>query len=227
MSQNWDKLIVALDLEDKAKIKEVVDILGPKGVKFKIGSIAFTKFGPKFLKSFIDEGRDIFLDLKLYDIPNTMRRTAAVIAEMGCWAFTVHLQAGAQALKAVKEEVKNTAKACGKNKPMILGVSVLTSSSMSMEERKKEIEKRVQLAQKLGIEGVISSPLDVKRIKEITPELKVITPGIRNSQDDKGDQKRITTASEAFSNGADYIVVGRPIIREKNYLEAAERILEN
>ena len=83
------------------------------------------------------------------------------------------------------------------------------------------------MAQNIGIEGVISSPLDVKKIKEITSDLKVITPGIRNPGDDKGDQKRITTASVAFSNGADYIVVGRPIIGQKNYLEAAERILKS
>ena len=224
MSQNWDKLIVALDLENKDKIKEIVNELGPKGVKFKIGSIAFTKFGPEFLKSLIDEGKDIFLDLKLYDIPNTMRRTAAIIAGMGCWAFTVHLQAGEEALRAVKEEVQKSAKTFGKRKPMILGVSVLTSSPATQEE----VNRLVRLADSVGLDGVIASPWDVQGIKaDGFTKLKVITPGIRNPGSDLGDQLRIATASIAFAKGADYIVVGRPIIGQEKYLEAAKRILES
>ena len=98
MPKQWNRLIVALDLEDKAKIKRVVDKLYPKGVKFKIGSIAFTKFGPDFVRGLIKKGADIFLDLKLYDIPNTMKQAAAIIAQMGCWAFTVHVKAGKEVL---------------------------------------------------------------------------------------------------------------------------------
>ncbi|MCK4912221.1 MAG: orotidine-5'-phosphate decarboxylase [Candidatus Omnitrophica bacterium] len=221
MNNNWKKLIVALDLDKRSEIEKAIDIFAPKGVKFKIGSIAFTKFGPDFVKGLIDQGIDIFLDLKLYDIPNTMARTSSVIAELGCWAFTVHLYSGREALGAVKEAVAKTAEKMKKARPLILGVSVLTSS----EATKSEIHDLVRQADYVGLEGVISSANDVKEIKKDFPKLKVITPGIRNPLDQKGDQKRIATASIAFANGADYIVVGRPIIEKNDYLKAAEEII--
>ena len=222
MSNNWEKLIVALDLEERSEIEKAVDILGPKGVKFKIGSIAFTKFGPDLVKGFINQGIDIFLDLKLYDIPNTMARTSSVISELGCWAFTVHLHSGVEALRAVKKSVTETTKKLNKAGPLILGVSVLTSSNAT----NLEINQLVKQADQVGLEGVISSANDVKEIKKYFPRLKVITPGIRNPLDQKGDQKRVATASVAFANGADYIVVGRPIIERSDYLKAAEEILK-
>ena len=221
MNKPWDKLIVALDSEDKFKIEEVVEAFSSRGVKFKIGSIAFTKFGPEIVKGFIGGGVDIFLDLKLYDIPNTMARAASVITELGCWAFTVHLQAGEEALEAVKRAVEDTAKKLNKPKPLILGVSVLTSSFTSQAE----VDNLVKRAGCLGLDGVIASANEVKEIKQSFPNLKVITPGIRNPLDSAGDQKRIATAKQAFANGADYIVVGRPIIGKEDYLKAAEDIL--
>ena len=221
MELAWDKLIVALDLEEKEQIRRVVRALSPKGVKFKIGSIVFTKFGPEFVREFIDKGIDIFLDLKLYDIPNTMKLTSAVIAQMGCWAFTVHLKAGLEALKAVKQEVASTGK-----KPLILGVTVLTSSGLPMDETQQEIERLVRLARESRIEGVIASALDVKNIKSHAGDLCVVTPGIRNPEGESADQKRIATAKGAFANGADYIVVGRPIYQARDYLAVAEQILK-
>ncbi len=222
MPNNWEKLIVALDLEDESKIQEVVQVLGPKGVKFKIGSIAFTKFGPQFLKEFITAGYDIFLDLKLYDIPNTMAKTARVIGGLDCWAFTVHLQAGQQALEAVKEAVEETARESGNRKPLILGVSVLTSSKVTQHQ----VNNLVELAQRVGIDGVISSAQDAEGIKKMFPKMQVVTPGIRSREDEIGDQVRVATAKEAFSNGSDYIVVGRPIINKKDYLKAVQAVLE-
>jgi len=226
MDKPWNKLIVALDLDDKEKIEKVVDVLGPKGVKFKIGSIAFTRFGPEFVRNFINnKGVEIFLDLKLYDIPNTMAKTASVITELGVWAFTVHLAAGREALSAVKTSVSNAARRHRRNSPLILGVTVLTSSELGMQARQEQIKKFADLAQNLGLDGIISSPLDVKKIKEIYQDkLKIITPGIRNPQEETQDQKRVATANQAFFEGADYIVVGRPIINKTDYLKAAEEI---
>jgi len=221
LNNNWEKLIVALDLEKKSEIERVVDVLAPKGVKFKIGSIAFTKFGPDFVRGFISRGIEVFLDLKLYDIPNTMAKASSIITELGCWAFTVHLHSGIEALTAVKEAVADTAKKLGKPESLILGVSVLTSSEAS----KDEVNNLVKRADCLGLGGVISSANEVKEIKKDFPKLKVVTPGIRNPQDAKGDQRRVATASVAFDNGADYIVVGRPIIGKSDYLKAAEEIL--
>ena len=222
MDNLWEKLIVALDLEKKIEIENVVDALAPKKVKFKIGSIAFTRFGPDFVRGFISRGIDIFLDLKLYDIPNTMAKTAAIITELGCWAFTVHISAGGEALGAVKGAVADTARRLNKPKPLILGVSVLTSS----EATQGEINNLVKRAGFVGLGGIIASAHDVRGIKKSFPKLKVVTPGIRNLLDERGDQRRIATASVAFANGADYIVVGRPIIGKGDYLKAAEDILQ-
>jgi len=222
MSLPWNKLIVALDLEEKKDIEKVVRALKPKGVKFKIGSIAFTKFGPDLVNKLIKQGADVFLDLKLHDIPNTMRQTARVITQMGCWAFTVHTSAGQKALREVKQQVAATARAEKKRKPLILGVTELTSSSADPEE----VLKLAAVAEAVGLDAVVASAQEAAGIKQRFPKLKVVTPGIRNPGDEVGDQKRITTARTAFENGADYIVVGRPIISKKDYLAAAEAVLK-
>lgn len=218
----WKRLIVALDLDNKSEIEKVVKVLAPKEVKFKIGTIAFTKFGPELVRKFIAKKIDIFLDLKLYDIPNTMKETASIIVQMGCWAFTVHIKAGKEALEAVKEEVARVCKVNKLRKPLILGVTELTSANAGLEEVLSLAEK----ACAAGLDGVIASAKEASTIKEkFGAQLKVVTPGIRNPNDEAGDQKRITTAQTAFKNGADYIVVGRPIIAQKDYLKAVEEIL--
>jgi len=217
----WEKLIVALDFDSEAEIEKAVDILSLKKVKFKIGSIAFTKFGPQLVEKFTKKNIDIFVDLKLYDIPNTMKETAKVIAEMSAWAFTVHIKAGTTALVAVKEQVEETAHEKNIRKPLILGVTELTSSKASEED----VLKLAALASNAKLDGVIASAKEAAAIKAKFKNLKVITPGIRSVLDEKGDQERITTAKTAFDSGADYIVVGRPIISKKDYLKAAEEIL--
>ncbi|MEI8349423.1 MAG: orotidine-5'-phosphate decarboxylase [Candidatus Omnitrophota bacterium] len=222
MTKPWEKLIVALDLDSKSAIEKVVKTLAPKKAKFKIGSIAFTKFGPSLVERLIAKNVDIFLDLKLYDIPNTMKETAGVITAMGCWAFTVHIKAGVDALVAVREEVIRACKAKNLRKPLILGVTELTSSKASLQE----VLSLAGKACEAHIDGVIASAQEARAIKlKFGSRLKVVTPGIRNPDDEVGDQKRITTAQAAFANGADYIVVGRPIIAKQDYLKAAKGIL--
>lgn len=217
----WNRLIVALDLDSEKEIEKVVETLSPKEVKFKIGSIAFTKFGPQLVRKFTNKNIDIFVDLKLYDIPNTMKETAKVIAEMGCWAFTVHIKSGIDALTSVREEVETIAAANKTRKPLILGVTELTSSKASEED----VLKLVSLAAFAKLSGVIASPREAAAIKEKFTDLKVVTPGIRSPLDEKGDQQRVTTAKTAFNSGADYIVVGRPIISKKDYIKAAQEVL--
>jgi orotidine-5'-phosphate decarboxylase len=221
MSKYWNRLIVALDLEDKQKIRRIVSTLSPKKVKFKIGTIAFTKFGPQFVNELIKKDIDVFLDLKLHDIPNTMRKSVAAITQMGCWAFTVHIKAGQEALRSLRQEVNNTARKFKLRRPLILGVTELTSQKASLSK----VLRLAELAEEAGLDGVIASCWEAQAIKKHY-KLKVITPGIRSSKDKKGDQKRTATAQFAFKQGADYIVVGRPIINQRGYLEAGEEILE-
>lgn len=220
MLKYWRRLIVALDLEDKRKIREIVNSLSSRRVKFKVGSIAFTKFGPEFVKELIKKKIDIFLDLKLYDIPNTMKETAAVITQMGCWAFTVHIKAGEEALGQVKDEVKRVARKLKIRRPLILGVTELTSRITSPEK----ILKLAEVAARAGLDGVVASAREAYPIKK-KYNLKVFTPAIRLPEEKKTDQKRVATAKFAFAKGADYIVVGRPIIEKEDYLKAAEQIL--
>lgn len=217
----WEKLIVALDLDSENEIEKVVKELSPKKVKFKIGLIAFTKFGPGLVRKLAKKNIDIFIDLKLYDIPNTMKKTARVIVEMGCWAFTVHIKAGKDALAAVREEVEKVAQEKNIRKPLILGVTELTSSKAS----ENDVLKLAALASEAKLDGVVASAQEAQTIKAKFKNLRIITPGIRSALDEKGDQRRITSAKTAFNSGADYIVVGRPIISKKDYLKAAQEVL--
>lgn len=220
MGLAWDKLIVALDLDDRAELEKIIDTLAPKGVKFKIGLRSFIKFGPDFVRETVDKGVDVFLDLKLHDIPNTMKQAAAEIAQMGCWAMTIHAKAGNEALVSVREEVEAVAKANGKRVPIILAVSELTSSNATPEQVMLLIDE----ADKAGVDCVCSAQ-ESSRIRERYPNMVIVTPGIRGPGDAKGDQKRVMTASKAFEEGSSYIVVGRPIISKDDYLAAAEAIL--
>jgi len=217
----WKKLIVALDVEDKKEITAVVKALKPYGVKFKIGYIPFIKFGTEFIKKLIASGADVFVDLKLHDIPNTTKRAGALITELKAWSFTVHSCGGEEMLKAVRTEVDKTAKQFKLRKPLILGVTVLTSEVTTQEE----VLRRAALAESCGLDGVIASAQEAKAIKEALPKLKVVTPGIRLPDGNIGDQKRVMTAQAAFAAGADYIVVGRPILEGGDYLNNAKKVL--
>jgi len=221
MKLNWQKLIVALDLEDKKEITAVVKALSPYGVKFKIGYIPFIKFGSEFIKKLIGEKADVFVDLKLHDIPNTTRRAAGLIAELGAWAFTVHSCGGEEMLKAVCAEVDLTVKKNKIKRPLILGVTVLTSEATTPEK----VLARAAVSFNCGLDGVIASAQEAKLIKEALPKLKVVTPGIRLPEGNAGDQKRVMTAQGAFKAGADFIVAGRPILENGNYLTNAQKIL--
>jgi len=219
MPKPWNKLIVALDLTSEGQIKQAIKILSPKARKFKIGLIAYTRFGPKIISWVRDAGADVFLDFKLYDIPNTMIETAKAFVQLGVWAFTVHLKAGEEALTILKEALIKEARAQKKRRPLIIGVTELTSQKASLSM----VLKLAQVARKSKIDGVVCSVWEARKIKEKFG-LCTITPGIR-AKKEGDDQKRIATVKDALKNKVDYFVVGRPIIKEKDYLKAAKNIL--
>ncbi len=222
MTRPWDKLIVALDVSRPLQAKAVIDALCPKVKKFKVGPVAYFQYGPRLLGWLKQAKAGVFLDFKLYDIPNTMAETAKNFVAIGAWAFTVHIKAGPQALIAVRDEVAKTAKSLSVARPLIVGITELTSSQASLGQ----VLALAGQAAAAGLDGVVASGQEAKAIKEkFGKTLLVITPGIRNPKDQAGDQKRITTAQTAFLNGADYIVVGRPIIAQSDYLKAAEEVL--
>ncbi|UCG34628.1 MAG: orotidine-5'-phosphate decarboxylase [Candidatus Omnitrophota bacterium] len=219
MPKPWNKLIVALDLTSQKKIKEVIKTLSPKVKKFKVGLIAYTRFGPKIINWAKEAGADVFLDFKLYDIPNTMIETAKTFIESGVWAFTVHLKAGQEALESLKGALTKEARLRKKRRPLIIGVTELTSQKASLNK----VLQLAEVARKSKIDGVVCSVWEAKQIKEKFG-LCTITPGIR-AKKEGDDQKRIATVKDALKNRVDYFVVGRPIIKEKDYLKAANQIL--
>jgi orotidine-5'-phosphate decarboxylase len=226
LSKPWNKLIVALDLTSEKEIKKVIKSLSPKVKKFKVGLIAYTRFGPKIVKQAQAAGADVFLDFKLFDIPNTMIETAKAFVDLGAWAFTVHLKAGEESLKTLKKEILKYAKSRKKRCPLIIGVTELTSKKASLSD----VLKLAKIASKSNIDGVVCSVWEADRVKKEF-KLTTITPGIRapmciGSGARIDDQKRVATVKDALDRGVDYFVVGRPIVKAKKCLEAARQILE-
>ncbi len=214
------RLIVALDLEDKRRLNKIVASLKGYVEKFKIGPIAYTKFGPSVVKGLKAKNLEIFLDFKLFDIPNTVIKTARLFAKLGVWAFTVHLKMGREPLLLLRKDLDNFTRKNKLKKPLILGVTELTSQTSSL----KKVLKLVDLAYKVGLDGVIASAREAPFIRRKYPKLKIITPGVRPQLTKKDDQIRTSSASFALDY-ADFIVVGRPIIEAENYLEASKKIL--
>lgn len=214
---NKSPLIVALDVSKKEKAvslaRELVDFVSI----FKIGPVLFTRYGPSIVKEIKGLGASVFLDFKLYDIPNTVASTTEAIVELGVSMFTVHISGG-------KEMLKEAVKAAN-HKSKILGVTVLTSvASVS----KEEVLRMANLAKEIGLDGVISSPLEISDIrKKVGKDFLIVTPGIRPSGTESDDQKRIATPKIAIQSGADYIVVGRPIIESSHPQEVAKQILSD
>ena len=208
------KLIVALDVNDREKAMRLVAELSPYADIFKVGPILFLKEGKEIVRKIKDAGREVFLDLKFHDIPATVQRSVESAREIGVYSLTLH-SAGGREMMCAASSVQN--------RPKLWAVTVLTSQNTKPEE----VVKRAILAKESGLNGVIASPLEIEAIKNACgKDFIVVTPGIR-IQETKDDQKRVATPSSAIKAGADFIVVGRPIIEASNPAEAAKKISED
>lgn len=216
---HWNKLIVSLDVDNKNAIKRIVADL-PKVTIYKVGLIPFVMGGPELVEFLIKKRKKVFLDLKFYDIPNTMSEALKIVMRLKIWGLTVHASNTEDALQTLAATAQET----GKNKPLIIGVTQLTSKECSQEEVISLAEK----ARRAGLSGVVASAREAAALKEkLGKAFLVFTPGVRPAEDkDKDDQKRVTTFSEALQNGADYMIVGRPIIKGPDYKKNAECILK-
>ena len=235
--QSFEKsqVIVALDTSSLEVAKKLLKELDGLITYYKIGFELFTAHGwtaVELVKKY--RGR-IFLDLKLHDIPNTVAKTAAVICEHEIEMFNLHTLGGLEMMKQVRETVDKRAKS-GNEKPVVLGVTILTSHTPESISKdlgiSRELDAQVLhlagLAKKAGLDGVVCSPLEIELIrKNLGASFKIVTPGIRGPKDAKGDQKRTFSASEAIHAGADYIVIGRPITAAENPRQEAEAILKS
>ena len=227
------RLIVALDYSKKEDaltvVREIADYTG----LFKIGLQLFSSEGAEVVRLLRREGANIFLDLKLHDIPNTVSKAASVAAGLGVSMINFHCLGGKKMLARSVEEVSEY---CAKNslkKPFLIGVTILTSMAESdMTEVGisppliEEVRKLAAVARDAGLDGVVASVHEIDAIKnECGKDFVVVTPGIRPSWSKKHDQERITTPSDAIKKGADYIVVGRPITESADRVKAAQEIL--
>ena len=223
-----DRLIVALDRSDRLEILDLVDELSGLAGLFKIGLQAFVANGPSLVREISDRGERVFLDLKLHDIPNTVMKSVEESARLGAAMLTIHASGGEEMIRAASDAAKSSGGSL-----MILGVTVLTSLDGQSLERigmrdgaEAAVIRLAHLAMDGGAGGVVASPREIAAIRRTCgASLKIITPGIRTAGEAAGDQARTLSAREAVEAGADYIVVGRPIIDAPNRREAAELLL--
>lgn len=222
------KLIVALDFHTEQEALQVVDSLSPEICALKVGSEMFTLFGEQFIKKLVAKGFKIFLDLKFHDIPTTVSNSCKAAAELGVWMINVHASGGSAMLTAAKDALSGFKKDA---RPLLIAVTVLTS--MQQEDLPEigidlplvqQVLNLAALAKKCGLDGVVSSALEVPKIKELCgKDFLTVTPGIRFNSDNF-DQKRVITPVQAYALGSDFLVVGRPITKAKDPLLAIQQL---
>jgi len=227
------RIIVALDVESKERALALVSEL-KDAQTFKVGLELFTAEGPSLLQEIKCLGKNIFLDLKLHDIPNTVSETVRAGVRHGVRMMTLHTSGGEEMMAKAAETAQREAKERQATKPLLLGVTILTSlededlKSIGMTASTSEqVLRLAKLACRAGMDGVVSSAHEIEIIrKEIGKNFIIVTPGIRPSWAASHDQKRIMTPAFAVNKGADYLVVGRPITQAPSPQEAFLKIIE-
>lgn len=213
-----DRIIVALDVNNLGNAKKLIKTLWPRVKFFKIGlEMINTGQAPELIEYIRDLGGQVFYDIKLNDIPNTVGRAAKVISNLGVEMFTIHASAGRDSIRVA---VKN------KGRGKVVGVTILTS--LAIRDTKDQVIKFSKMLKREGVYGVVCSSQESNVLKKLG--LKIIIPGIRPSWAKQNEQKRTATPREALKNGADYIVIGRPITNPPKEIggprEALARIIE-
>lgn len=230
MTNPRDRICVALDGSDRAWIASTARTLAPQVGWLKLGLEAFTAFGPELVTEIAEEDARVFFDIKLHDIPNTVRRAAANCAATGAAMFNVHASGGRAMLSAA---LKGASEGAATHPPKVLAVTVLTSldrgavSELGLDRDPHELVVRwARLAREVGLDGVVASAREAAAIRrECGPGFLIVTPGIRPAWSATGDQKRVTTPAEAIGAGADILVIGRPITGALSPDEAVARII--
>ncbi len=229
-----EKLIVALDVDRADRALDLFDRLRDVVGMFKIGSQLFTAAGPHIVRQIVAKGGRVFLDLKFHDIPNTVAAAGIEATRLGVSIFNVHASGGAEMLKRTAEAVAETANREGLAKPNLIAVTVLTSLDQASleqiginDEPNALVARLARLAADCGLDGVVASPREIRVIRQTisSPDFLIVTPGIRSANDANDDQKRTLTAAEAISAGADYLVVGRPILNAEDPVAAAAGVV--
>ncbi|MGY4677192.1 orotidine-5'-phosphate decarboxylase [Pasteurella sp. P03HT] len=222
------KIIVALDYEKEEDALRLVDQIDPSLCRLKVGKEMFTTLGTKFVKELHKRDFDVFLDLKFHDIPNTVARAVRSAADLGVWMVDLHASGGLRMM----EEAKKILEPYGKDAPLLISVTVLTSMEdldlLQIGINASPMEQVIRLAnltQRAGLDGVVCSPQEVEILRaNCGKDFKLITPGIRPIGSDFGDQRRVMTPAGAIQSGSDYLVIGRPITQADNPAEVLKAI---
>ena len=223
-----NKIIVALDYEKESDALALVDQIDPSLCRLKVGKEMFTTLGMNFVKQLHQRNFDVFLDLKYHDIPNTVARAVRSAADLGVWMVDLHASGGLRMM----EEAKRILEPYGKDAPLLIAVTVLTSMEdldlLQIGINASPMEQVLRLAhltQRAGLDGVVCSPQEVEILRNACGEdFKLVTPGIRPIGDDFGDQRRVMTPTAAIRAGSDYLVIGRPITKADNPVEVLRSI---
>jgi len=231
----FERIFVALDAPDRERIRELTGALRGEVGGFKIGLQAFAALGPGIVEEVRETGAEVFVDLKLHDIPNTVAGAAASIARLGVSFFTVHATGGVEMIRRGVESAAEAAEAAGLPCPTVLAVTVLTSHNDDELRRigltgpcSEAVLRLAGVAREAGAGGVVCSPLEIVAVREIFPAAVLMVPGIRpaGAGPSGDDQSRTAGPGEAVARGADRLVIGRPITRASDPAAAARKIAE-
>ncbi len=228
-----DRLLVALDVDDLEQARRLMDRLQGQVTTYKIGAQLLTAAGPEAVPLVRRRGFGVFYDAKFHDIPRTVEAAVGAACRLGATLVNVHAGGGSEMMAAAAKAAREVAHKLRQPKALVLAVTVLTSLNQKMVSEElgirrtleNQVVKLARLARTAGLDGVVASPREITAIRKACgPEFAILTPGIRPRGADKGDQKRTLTPGEAIAAGADYIVVGRPVVCSKDPLNLVRQI---
>ncbi|MBA1272786.1 orotidine-5'-phosphate decarboxylase [Stutzerimonas azotifigens] len=221
-------IIVALDFPTRDAALALAGRLDPSSCRVKVGKELFTRCGPSIVEDLQAKDFEVFLDLKFHDIPNTTAMAVKAAAELGVWMVNVHCSGGLRMMQACREVLEQLAGA----RPLLIGVTVLTSMEQAdLADLGLDIDPRQQvlrlaaLAERAGLDGLVCSAQEASALKDQSPGLQLVTPGIRPAGSAADDQRRILTPGQAMAAGSDFLVIGRPISQAADPAGALAQVL--
>ncbi len=226
-ANNDARIVVALDYAKPQDALALAARLDPSLCKLKIGKELFTASGPQLVEQLVGRGYDIFLDLKFHDIPTTVGKACEAASRLGVWMLNVHASGGSDMMKAALEGVRRSGRS-----PLLIAVTVLTSMNQAALNQvgvtgdlRSQVLNLARLTKQSGLHGVVCSAQEAEMLRaEIGAGFCLVTPGIRPKTASLDDQSRVVTPAQAIANGADYLVIGRPITQAEDPLSALQAI---